>query len=329
MSNRNTISVQLTVNDDGSVVMKQFGQNTEQAMNKAGSATKTASLSFNALKGSYLEMTAKAASAYMAMEKAMQYMDMGAKAKQAETSFGHLTAASGESAAAIIANMKRATAGTIDDSQLMQKAVKAMTLDFTTDQITQMAEMARVAARTSGDSVSNVFDNVIDAISTNMPRPLKQYGLINKEQMSQIEQATKDGTMGVNLLSTAVENMNKQQAKFGTLLEDDAEKLQRFRARIEDTKESFGQYLLVAENFTIDKLSNVTGMFMATAASLATGSTSPFKQWQIDLSGYSIGLKEAEAEMARYQASLKKEMDAANKPVDYAESNKRVALSGK
>ena len=36
--NANTITVQLTVNDDGSVVMKQFGKNYEDALNKTTAA---------------------------------------------------------------------------------------------------------------------------------------------------------------------------------------------------------------------------------------------------------------------------------------------------
>ena len=42
MANQNTISLNLVVNDDGSVTIKQFGQNTENAMKTAGSTTKSA-----------------------------------------------------------------------------------------------------------------------------------------------------------------------------------------------------------------------------------------------------------------------------------------------
>jgi len=193
MANSNTVTVQLTVKDDGSVVMQQFGKNSEDAMNKAGNSSTKVTSAFNTLKSSYLEMAAKAATAYMAIQKAMEYMDLGAKAAQAEASFHTLAQSAGESADKIIESMKRATNGTIDDSQLMQKATKAMMLDFSGDQITQMSEMARLAARTSGEDVGQVFDSIVNSISTNMPRALKQYGLITKEQMATVNQAMADG----------------------------------------------------------------------------------------------------------------------------------------
>ncbi|KFO68559.1 hypothetical protein ER57_03190 [Smithella sp. SCADC] len=305
MSNQNTISVQLTVKDDGSVVMKQFGRTTEEEMGKAGNSAKKTTSSFDTLKSSYLDMAAKAATAYMAIQKAMEYMDKGAKASQAEASFRTLAASSGESADQIIANMKRATNSTIDDSQMMQKASKAMMLEFTGDQIEKMSEMARIGARTTGENVSQVFDVIVDGISTNMPRALKRYGVITKEQMGTISQAMAEGVEDVNLFSVAQANLADQQAKMGPLFENEAEKLQQFRAEIEDTKESVGKLLLLIEGFTLDKISKVTGMYASAAASMATGSLEPFRSWQVDLSADEVGLEEAQKERDRYNARLK------------------------
>ena len=57
--NANTISVQLIVNDDGSVVMKQFGKNSEEALGKVSSAAPKATSALDSLKSSYFEMAAK------------------------------------------------------------------------------------------------------------------------------------------------------------------------------------------------------------------------------------------------------------------------------
>jgi hypothetical protein len=304
MGNANTVTVQLTVKDDGSVVMKQFGKNTEEAMGKASASTKNTSSALKSLKDSYVDMAAKAATAYMAVAKAMEYMDKGAKAQQAEDSFRSLTDASNESANAIIANMKRATNSTIDDSLMMQKYVKASLLDLSSAQTTQIAEMARMAARTTGENVSTAFDSIVNAISTNMPKALKQYGLITKEQQSLVSQAMAEGVEDVDLFSIAWENYNKQLEKTGPLYENDAERLQQYKAKIEDTQESFGKLLLVVEGFTLDKISNVTGMFASAAASIASGNLSPFTQWQMDVSSEGPALKEAQAELERYQAKF-------------------------
>lgn len=299
MGNQNTIQLTLTVKDDGSVVVQQFGKNTEEALGKTGKGVAGATGALDTLKSSWLGITAVAAGAGLAISKAMDYMVLGAKADQAEASFRTLAGASGESADQIIANMKRASASTIDDSQLMQKAAKAMLLEFSGDQITKMTEMARLGARTTGEDVGQAFDKIVDAISTQMPRALKQYGLITKEQMAIVTQATAEGVTGIDLLSIATSNFAKQQGKMGPLLENDAEKMQQYRAAIEETKESFGKLLTIASAWVIKDLSNATAPIMATAASIATGSTAPIQAWTEDV----IGLKAAQAELAKYQAA--------------------------
>jgi hypothetical protein len=300
MANQNTISVQLTVKDDGSVVMKQFGRTTEEAMGKAGNSAKKTTSSFDTLKTSYLDMAAKAATAYMAIQKAMEYMDKGAKASQAEASFRTLAQTSGESADKIIADMKRATNGTIDDSMLMQKAVKASLLDLTTGQTTQLAEMARLAARTTGEDVSTAFDNIVNAISTKMPRALKQYGLITNEQQTLVNQAMAEGVEDVGLFSIAWENYNKQLEKTGPIYENNAERLQQYKAKIEDTKETFGNYMNVASGWLLTNLSEGLKNYTATLAAITTGSSAPIKRWAAE----KVGIEESEAELAIYNARL-------------------------
>jgi hypothetical protein len=243
MANQNTISVQLTVNDDGSVTMQQFGKNTEDAMNKVSSSTKNTVGPMETLKNTYVDMMAKAATAYMAVQTAMDYMEKGVKAMQAEDTFKTLTDSSDQAADDILANLKRATDGTITDSQLMQKAVKANLLDFTAEQTQQMAEMARQAARESGEDVNQTFDTIVNAISTNMPRGLKQYGLVTKEQMTLINQAIADGVPNVNLLSFAWENYQNQIAKIGPLEENEAERLQKTKSGMDAAAESAGKLL--------------------------------------------------------------------------------------
>lgn len=279
MANKNTISVQLTVNDDGSVTMKQFGKTAEDALNKTEAAAKKATSSLTSLKGSYLELSAKAASAYLAVTKAMDYMDKGVKAEQAEASFRTLAAASGESADQIITNMKRATNSTIDDSALMQKAAKAMLLEFSGDQITKMSEAARLAARGSGEDVGAVFDNIVNAISTNMPRALKQYGLITKEQMAIVNRAMAEGVEGIDLYSIAISNLAAQQAKMGPLAENDAEKLQKVRAQIEEVKETFGSLLMLSAGAAVDGISKFTEPLMALLAAGSTTSIAPLEAY--------------------------------------------------
>ncbi|MCE5212997.1 MAG: hypothetical protein LLG40_15755 [Deltaproteobacteria bacterium] len=244
----NTVTIQLSVKDDGTVVVKQFGKTTEETLGKVSASAKNTASSMNVLKGSFLDLSAKAAAGYLLITQAMDKMDKGVKAEQAEASFRSLAATSGECADDIIESMRRATAETVDDSELMQKAAKAMMMGFDGTQITKMAEMARIAARTTGEDVGAAFDNISNAISTGMPRALKQYGLITKDQMSLIEKAMNEGVEGVNLYNIAMSNLNVQQAKMGDLAVNSAEKLQQNKAAIEDAKESFGSFIAAVKD---------------------------------------------------------------------------------
>jgi hypothetical protein len=62
--------------------------------------------------------------------KAMEMMEEGAKAYQTEESFKRVAEAAHESAEEIVMAMKKASRGTIDESDLMQKAVKGMVLNL-------------------------------------------------------------------------------------------------------------------------------------------------------------------------------------------------------
>jgi len=65
--------------------------------------------------------------------------------------------------------------------------------------------MARLAARTSGDSVGEAFDNIVDAISTNMPKTLKKYGLITsvrkKNPYKMMAKKTQEHSIRKNILN--------------------------------------------------------------------------------------------------------------------------------
>ncbi len=78
MANQSTVAIELKVNDNGSVTIKQFGDNAERALNKAGAAADNQSGSFSKLQG----VIATLAGSY-ALLKSAQYIkeatDLAAK----------------------------------------------------------------------------------------------------------------------------------------------------------------------------------------------------------------------------------------------------------
>ncbi|MFA5423035.1 MAG: hypothetical protein WC374_04190 [Phycisphaerae bacterium] len=244
MSNKNTISVQLTVNDDGSVVMKQFGKNSEEALNKVTTAAPKTTSALNNLKSSYLEMTAKAATAYMAVVKAMDYMDKGAQALQVASSFEIMAESADANAERMIAKMKSATKETIDDSAMMQKAIKMMTLGYDPSQIERFSKVIITASQIAGTSSAEAYDRLADSISTRMPRALVQMGAATKSQMKVVTEAINAGIDETVLYELAMTNLELKQKMLQGTQDQATLAMQRFKAQAEQTKEEIGIGLL-------------------------------------------------------------------------------------
>jgi len=226
------------------------------------------------IKKNWLEVTAAVATATVAVRQVMEYVSMGAKAQQAEDSFRRVASSAGESADKIVAAMKRAAVGTVDDSDIMQKAVKGMILGMSGDQMVKIMETARLSARVAGEDVKTAYEGITDAIATGMPKALKKYGLISKEEMAVVSAALKAGVKDVNLYEIAMLNAGIQAAKFGTVHDTMAEKLQRSKAVLNDYGETIGKEFIevmdkatqTASNFWLTVLAPKQAVIRATAA---------------------------------------------------------------
>jgi len=246
MANQNTIELRLVVKDDGTVVVQQFGKNAQQAMQNVDKSASTSGAAMVSLKSSWIAVTAAAAGAGIAFDKAFQYIEMGAKAMQAEASFHAMTGAMQVDSSALLAAMQAATVGTVDDTKLMQKAVFAMTQDIDPEKLPQLFEAARVAARRTGVDVGQAADLIIQAVSTNMPRGLKQMGAITKEQMELFNRAFAAGRTEVNTLDFVILNAAVHAGEMGVAAVDAAEGVQQFKKEMIELREAAGKGLISA-----------------------------------------------------------------------------------
>ena len=240
------LKLELTVDDKGSVVVKQFGQNAEQAFKQTSTAGTESTGMLDSLKANWIVVSAAVVAAGVAMSKAMEYMTQGAMAQQAADSFKAVAAAAGESSSNILEAMKKASAGTVDDSDIMQKAVKGMIMGLSGDQMVQIMEGARVAARLTGTDVTSAYASISDALANDMPRSLRQFGLISKQEMNVFSEAIAQGIDSVNLADFAIISMQLQAAKLGGVAVNSAEQLQIFKAQAKETGETIGGALLWA-----------------------------------------------------------------------------------
>jgi len=197
------------------------------------------------MKANWIAGAAAVTAAWMAAGKAMEYANLGAKAQQAEESFKIVSEASAVNADKLIADLKRVSAGTIDESEIMQKAVSGMAKGLSADQLVHIMETARVSARVAGEDVQTAFEGITDAIANQLPKALKRYGLLTMEQASLVKKALAAGVEDINIYKMAMLNASVQAAKMGEMSANAAEGLQVFRAYVDELKESLGKFLII------------------------------------------------------------------------------------
>ncbi|MCK9420207.1 MAG: hypothetical protein M0R70_12595 [Nitrospirae bacterium] len=272
--------------------LKRQLKDTEDTTKKTGAGL---SDMFGQLKEHWIGVTAAVAGVAIAVNKGFEYMELGAKAEQAEAAFRSVAAASNENADQIIEDMKRAAAGTVDDSDIMQKAVKGMVQGLSGDKLIKIMEAARAAAIVSGQSVSQAYEAITDAIANKMPRSLIQYGLVTKEQMKLVNEAMSLGITDIDVYAIAMENAAKQQNKLADAQIEHAEKMQRWKAIFNDVKETIGKGIFWIVDNVIGRLFNVIANVSATIADLFARIGS---LWDWMTSGFKGGVAELTKQMA-------------------------------
>ncbi len=166
----------------------------------------------------------------------VQLNEIGSKALQARQSFELMAQSTGERAAQMMTDMKAASGGLIGTTDLAQKAAKALAQGLEGEDIIKIVDGARYAARLAGEDVVTAYENITDAIANEMPKALRRYGLVTKEEMSLLTRAMAAGVDDINLAAIALANMEIQKARFAGATDMAWEKVQRFHKEISALK---------------------------------------------------------------------------------------------
>jgi len=198
------------------------------------------------IKTQWLGFTAAITAAGLAINKAIQFMDIGAQAEQIASSFKIMAEESGTSSEKMIANMEAATKETVAQSELQQKAVKLMLAGYDPKQIEDFSKVAITASQYMGVSVTEAYDRIADSLATRMPRAMVQSGAVTREQMTIVTAAIKGGADQADLMALAISNLRVKQLELQGTQDGSTLAMQRFHAQIKETKESIGEMLDVA-----------------------------------------------------------------------------------
>ena len=233
------VKIRITTDASGAITgFKTVREETE----KVGSATSSV---VSSIKNNWLKATAAVGVLSMGTMAAIKMIDDGAREMGINTSFKNVAATSGIAADQLIENMKRATKGTIDDSDLMKKAVKLMLQEYNSDQIERFAKNASTSARYMGVSTAEAFDQVADALANKTPKALVLAGAITREQVKLVNAAVEAGASDMALYELAMANLELKALKLAGSQSEATLSIRRFRVQIEETKDEMSMGLVV------------------------------------------------------------------------------------
>ncbi|NPV05664.1 MAG: phage tail tape measure protein [Syntrophaceae bacterium] len=230
----NEVKLRITTDASGAVTGIEQVRSSMQKLQKSAEGISAQ------LKG-LLSFTIAGVGLYQMVSVGKDLAELGAKAQQAEESFRLMAESVGINAEQMYQAMKTASRGIMDDSDLMQKAAKGIAQGLRSDELVAIAQGARYAARLAGEDVKTAYETITDAIANQMPKALRRYGLVTKEEMSLLNRAMAAGVEDIRLADIALANLAIQTGRFGTEAETAYESMQRLRAEWNNMKEQAGK----------------------------------------------------------------------------------------
>lgn len=237
---QNEVKITITTDSTGAVT------GIEQAtgsISKMEADTRTLT---SKMKDNWLALSAAAMGAFVVISKAAEYMQLGAKALQAEESFKSVTASFNVNADAMLSKMQSVSKGMIEDSDLMQKSVQGFMLGLNDKQMVNLLDASRTAAKIWGQDVTATFDTVVTAVGGGVRAmgPLVRMGLITKEEFELLNKAMAAGVENIDLYKMVMARAEIQMARFSNGELDARERSQKFNAEVKELKETIGIKLI-------------------------------------------------------------------------------------
>ena len=226
----------------------------------------------NSWKQNWLAITAAVTAAIMALNKAWQLMEMGAKAEQIEESFKRMAESVGINSQQMKQALMEASHATVNFSNVADKASALMAQGLNMDTISALMKQARVEARIFGTTTEEAFQNISSAVTGGLVTTLRRsYGL----QLS-LKDAVEDYTRATGKTTEEVQKYHMAQALANHILAQSKshleavnleimtnyEKVQMLKSRWNDFMESTGQVLWQVLGFLQGFMNQlVTGIF--------------------------------------------------------------------
>jgi len=241
-------------NKELSIILKLKDEASKRLEGVKGSLQRFA----NTWKKNWLAITAAITASIMALHKAWELMELGAKAEQQKQAFQNLAASLGMSADKIIEDLRRMSGETLSTSQIMEKASQAMILGIDPTKLAKMMEISRASARAFGKDVGFMFESIAVGVGRQSKLILDNLGIIVSAGDAYEKYAKTLGKSAKELTET-----ERKQAFLNATLEagerilekidistmTNLEKMQKLKAGWQDMAEKIGQALWLVLGF--------------------------------------------------------------------------------
>jgi len=139
----------------------------------------------------------------------------GAQVDSLTQSFTRLTSSMGISGDEALTALRRFSAGTIADTDLIQSANRAMVLGVaqSTEEFGTLMQVARLRARDMGLTTTQAFNDIVTGIGRSSPLILDNLGIVIKQTEAQNKYAASLGKTAAEL----TENEKREALKFAVL----------------------------------------------------------------------------------------------------------------
>lgn len=193
-----------------------------------------------------LARTAKtAAIGFVSFQTALKSVELAKLAANTETvrrSFGNLAKEPDK----MLQAMKKATAGTISEMELMQKFNEASLLGLPLDRFDEMLTIARGAAQSTGQSMDFMLNSIVVALGRGSKLMLDNLGIL-----IDVESANEKHAESLGKSASRLTDVEKKQAFVNEALRIGNENLERSGGVIDSNIDKFGKFNSSIENLSV------------------------------------------------------------------------------
>ena len=206
----------------------------------------------NYWKKNWLAITAAITASIMALRKAWEMMELGAKVEQQKQAFENLASSLGVSSEQIIKDLRKMSGETMSTAEIMGKASQAMILGIDPTKLAKMMEISRASARAFGKDVGFMFESIAIGVGRQSKLILDNLGIIvsagsaYEKYAKSIGKSTKELTEMERkqaFLNATLEAGDRILQQIDTSTMTNLEKMQKLKAAWEDFSVKIGQAL--------------------------------------------------------------------------------------